>query len=156
MSHLRLLLRINPILTVKHHVKSVIISTKFSTEVARKTEQQTPTSVYEQRIKDGNLKPDPHQEAVINALQLLYEQVNNYKPVSSVTKSSSSFFKWFSKDNNSSPILAPKGLYIHGSVGGGKTTLMDLFYDCCDMVCCLFSLRIIQEIDCHWFCLKFR
>lgn len=135
MSHLSLLLRINPILTVKHHVKSVIIATKLSTEVARKLQPQTPISVYEQRIKDDNLKPDPHQEAVINALQLLYEQVHNYKPVSSVTKSSSSFFKWFTRDNvSSSPILAPKGLYIHGSVGGGKTTLMDLFYDCCDMV----------------------
>lgn len=137
MSHLSLLLRINPTFVVKHHVKSVIISTKFSTEVARKTQPQTPTSVYEHRIKDDNLKPDPHQEAVINALQLLYEQVNNYKPLPLATKSSSSFFKWFQRDeSSSSPILAPKGLYIHGSVGGGKTTLMDLFYDCCDMVCC--------------------
>lgn len=136
MSYLSLIFRTNPILTVKHHVKSVIVLTKFSTETARKTEPQTPMSVYEQRIKDDNLKPDPHQEAVINALQLLYEQVHNYKPVTSGSKSSSSFFKWFSRDDNSSSsIVAPKGLYIHGSVGGGKTTLMDLFYDCCDMVC---------------------
>lgn len=134
MSHL--FLRINPILTVKHHVKSVIISTNFSTEIVHKQQPQTPANVYEQRIKDDNLKPDPHQEAVINALQLLYEQVNNYKPVPTSKTSSSSFFKWFQRDDNSgSPILAPKGLYIHGSVGGGKTTLMDLFYDCCDTVC---------------------
>ncbi|KAG4077028.1 hypothetical protein HA402_016015 [Bradysia odoriphaga] len=132
MSHF--FLRVNPILSVKHHIKSVIISAKFSTEVVRKQQPQTPSNVYEQRIKDDNLKPDPHQEAVINALQLLYEQVNNYKPVSAA-KSSSSFFKWFQKDDDTgSPILAPKGLYIHGSVGGGKTTLMDLFYDCCDTI----------------------
>lgn len=28
-----------------------------------------------------------------------------------------------------SPPTAPKGLYLHGSVGSGKSLLMDLFYD---------------------------
>jgi cell division protein ZapE len=31
------------------------------------------------------------------------------------------------------PPAAPKGLYVHGEVGRGKTFLMDLFYDCVDV-----------------------
>ncbi|KAI8428805.1 hypothetical protein MSG28_007474 [Choristoneura fumiferana] len=47
-----------------------------------------------------------------------------------VTNQSQLFIKIvFFKRNEPKKIVAPKGLYIFGSVGGGKTMLMDLFYE---------------------------
>lgn len=91
-----------------------------------------PLATFEQRIASGELRPDPHQTAVAEVLQSLYEQVHSRQPPQLPSKSSFSwFFKGPSSSANANAQSGPKGLYIHGSVGGGKTTLMDLFYDCC-------------------------
>lgn len=89
-----------------------------------------PMAVLKERIVSGELKEDPHQQKVVQALQKLYDKVNKYEPK---PKSAASGFSWLFKSNSnaSSSTNSLKGLYIHGSVGGGKTTLMDLFYDCC-------------------------
>lgn len=83
------------------------------------------------RIEDKSLLPDEHQVQVIKDLQKLYEQIQTYEPAASTSK-------WFSfgtpKARKEDYI---KGLYIYGSVGGGKTMLMDLFFDCC---CQVFDL----------------
>ena len=36
--------------------------------------------------------------------------------------------------NRLDPSKRIQGLYIYGSVGGGKTMLMDMFFDCCENV----------------------
>lgn len=76
---------------------------------------QSPLSQYQKRLKDGILKPDPVQEHAVTALDRLYGEVLAYKPKKGL----------FSKKNP-----APRGLYMHGGVGRGKSMLMDLFYDC--------------------------
>lgn len=94
-----------------------------------------PIRVLEQKIQSGELKEDKHQEQVMIALQKLYETIQTYEPP--VPAAANRLFgKWFSPKSAKSSIndSIPKGLYIHGSVGGGKTTLMDLFYDCCKTV----------------------
>lgn len=94
-----------------------------------------PMAVLEQKIQSGELKEDNHQEKVMVALHKLYEIVQTYEPpVPAATNRL--FGKWFSSKSAKSSLndSIPKGLYIHGSVGGGKTTLMDLFYDCCKTV----------------------
>ena len=55
-------------------------------------------------------------------LQLVHDAVHGYEPAEPSFMS-----RWFlgSRPNTKTP----KGLYIHGSVGGGKTMLMDLFHD---------------------------
>lgn len=89
-----------------------------------------PIKSLQDKIGAGELKPDEHQTKVMDELQTLYETIQSYTPVELPTQSS--LFKWLpiKKVKNN----APKGLYIHGSVGGGKTTLMDLFYDSCTTV----------------------
>ncbi len=85
---------------------------------------QTPLELYQKRIKDGALKPDPVQEKAIASLQRLYKELmkaHEEKPKS-----------WFEKVTG----LAkrgkdvPMGLYMHGGVGRGKSMVMDLFYEC--------------------------
>lgn len=71
---------------------------------------------------------------MVGDLQKLYEQLKTYEP-----KTEGNISKWFSfgqKKKEVDPVM--KGLYIYGSVGGGKTMLMDMFYDCCQV----FDLEI--------------
>lgn len=74
-----------------------------------------PQQRYQQEIDDGTLLPDRRQAIVIRSLQRLYDDLRN--PVKK---------KWWARQQPG----AAQGLYIYGSVGRGKTHLMDLFYDC--------------------------
>jgi len=80
-----------------------------------------PLKTLHKKIENNELKHDSHQEKVILSLQEVYDNVNKTK------LGGGGFFNW-------KKTVMPKGLYIYGSVGGGKTMLMDLFYDCCDKV----------------------
>lgn len=95
---------------------------------AASTRPDGPSVELQRRIDAFELHPDPHQTAVISALQSLYEQVQSYQPPAKAD-TGSGFFGLFTKKPKL--VKGLKGLYIHGSVGGGKSTLMDLFYDCC-------------------------
>lgn len=104
----------------------------------------TPVQLYEKRVEEKKLMPDKAQKKCAQQLEDLYNVLKDYKPtpVKAIDQSSGGFFsKLWTKDksagSNAVKLLnnsAPKGLYIYGSVGGGKTTLMDLFYDCCTNV----------------------
>jgi predicted ATPase len=65
---------------------------------------------------------------VAEELEKIYGTIKGYEPDPPEGK----FSRWFSfgKRPNMDP---PKGLYIYGSVGGGKTMLMDMFFDCCEV-----------------------
>lgn len=98
----------------------------------------TPMSAYEQKIQSKQLLPDKDQKNTTQELENLFNTLKTYtpKPVR-VDKSGGGFFGRFMKKDQGPPKIelmntnAPKGMYIYGSVGGGKTTLMDMFYDCC-------------------------
>ncbi|XP_061398742.1 putative ATPase N2B [Musca vetustissima] len=99
----------------------------------------TPMTAYEQRIESKKLLPDKVQKATTQDLENLYHAIKNYTPtpVKTQTSGGGGLFGRFLKKEQAAPKIellnetAPKGLYIYGSVGGGKTTLMDMFYDCC-------------------------
>ncbi|KAK2739585.1 hypothetical protein FQN57_006547 [Myotisia sp. PD_48] len=105
-----------------------------------------PMQEYEQRVNSGRLKDDPHQRSIIQHLQDLHDMLTQYNPPkvvrpsveSGTTSSRQSFFnRLFSRSSNDLanktttevPPNLPKGLYMHGDVGCGKTMLMDLFYE---------------------------
>jgi cell division protein ZapE len=74
-------------------------------------------SQYQGKLNSGALKPDSAQRRVIEHLEELNLQLSG--------RSEPSFLKrLFAK-----PTRLPRGLYIHGEVGRGKTMLMDLFFD---------------------------
>lgn len=85
-----------------------------------------PLQLYSQKVSDGSLSQDDHQETVVHHLQELYKEVNLFQRPNLINNSGS-LFNFFRKSPQT--IVAPKGLYIYGSVGGGKTMLMDLFYE---------------------------
>jgi cell division protein ZapE len=75
-----------------------------------------PIKIYKTQIKDGSLKPDPAQEHAVQSLQRLFEDLQNIEPKKRK--------KLFSK-----AIDAPKGVYLYGGVGRGKSMLMDMFFE---------------------------
>lgn len=87
-----------------------------------------PLPLYNRKVADKVLSKDAHQELVVKSLQEVYNAVVNYKRPVITPQGEKSFFNVFSS-NKPQKIKAPTGLYIYGSVGGGKTMLMDLFYE---------------------------
>jgi cell division protein ZapE len=75
----------------------------------------TPIDRLKARIASGELSPDADQERAAQALGALQQRLAQWKPGKRGL---------FSK-----PKPAPKGLYLWGGVGRGKSMLMDLFYD---------------------------
>jgi cell division protein ZapE len=75
---------------------------------------------YQTLVSSGAIEPDPAQEEVAEAFSDLEEQLSGYKPL----RKQGLFGRLFA-DRDEPP---PRGLYIHGDVGRGKTMLMDLFF----------------------------
>ena len=78
----------------------------------------SPLQRYEQAISTDEFTPDEQQFEAMSYLDNLYHQLNEG---SEQKKSFFSFLK--------SKPEAPKGLYMWGGVGRGKTWMMDMFYD---------------------------
>lgn len=94
-------------------------------------------------MQEGTLRDDEHQRTLIQSLQDLHETVASYNPPP-VVKPDPSHLQQDAKPSFLSslfsrkasglatitlPASLPKGLYMYGDVGSGKTMLMDLFYD---------------------------
>jgi cell division protein ZapE len=71
-------------------------------------------SHYRKAVADGTLKPDPAQERAAAKLQALSAALKSYRPGRTL----------FGRVRK-----APRGLYLWGDVGRGKSMLMDLFFD---------------------------
>jgi cell division protein ZapE len=83
----------------------------------------TPAALYQQRIAAGQIKPDPAQAEVMRVLDDLAAQL------SAVPQQKNVLQNLFGKKTP-----PPKGVYIYGGVGRGKSMLMDLFYECAPVV----------------------
>ncbi|MBI5322956.1 cell division protein ZapE [Bradyrhizobium sp.] len=75
---------------------------------------------YKALIASGAIEADAAQMRAAEAFAALEERLSGYKPI----KKQSLFGRLFA-DKDESP---PRGLYVHGEVGRGKTMLMDLFF----------------------------
>ncbi|KAF5387890.1 hypothetical protein D9615_000629 [Tricholomella constricta] len=99
----------------------------------RKESTITPMSEYEKLIETGVLRGDEHQTRIIQKLQDLHDKLVDYNPpkIPEVSPSNSLLSRLFTREvqiPTTPPETAPKGLYLYGDVGTGKTMLMDLFY----------------------------
>ncbi len=90
----------------------------------------TPKARYQQELDDGILNPDAEQSSIIDRLDALSAELGAAKPVTDNKPSSSLFSRWFGGDSDKPKVLhGPKGLYLWGGVGRGKTHLCDMFFE---------------------------
>jgi cell division protein ZapE len=79
-------------------------------------------SQYQALVSSGAIEPDEAQAEVADAFADLERRLANYKPV----RKQGLLGRLFADKDG-----PPRGLYVHGEVGRGKTMLMDLFFQTC-------------------------
>ena len=75
-------------------------------------------------VSAGELTADPAQAAMALRFDRLLGEVHAQRPARK-----SSALGWLFAKRKPETASAPKGLYIHGGVGRGKTMLMDMFFE---------------------------
>jgi cell division protein ZapE len=85
------------------------------------TQNSSFNEAYQAQIASGAIEPDAAQAEVAEAYAALDLRLANYKP----PRKQGLLARLFSSSDKDD---APRGLYVHGEVGRGKTMLMDLFF----------------------------
>jgi cell division protein ZapE len=80
---------------------------------------------YHALVLDHRFQHDPAQAALADRLDALSAKLASYRPDARTGA--------FARLIRMKPALPPRGLYIHGAVGRGKTMLMDLFFAAVDV-----------------------
>jgi cell division protein ZapE len=75
---------------------------------------------YRRMVGYGEIASDPAQALAVEKLQLLSNRLARYAP-----PAKTDIFSFFTRKSGATP----RGLYLFGRVGRGKTMLMDLFFD---------------------------
>ncbi|KAH8370914.1 hypothetical protein KR093_005526 [Drosophila rubida] len=124
-----------------HNQAKFLLQVQLSASAVHQFRNLCPMAEYDKRVRSGQLIADDKQKGTMQQLEKLYKRIKGYQP-SKQSNSSDGFFSRFlggksteedADDDLNAGSHAPQGLYVYGSVGVGKTTLMDLFYDCCEI-----------------------
>jgi cell division protein ZapE len=88
---------------------------------AAETGEAGPAGLYRERVQAGLIHADPAQQRVVGRLQQLHDQLRDYRPPAERR----GWLDWLGLGDNGA---TPKGIYLWGPVGRGKSMLMDLLF----------------------------
>ncbi|KAJ2814532.1 ATPase, partial [Coemansia sp. 'formosensis'] len=95
-----------------------------------------PIGEYKRLVQTGQFIDDSFQRHIVSRLDRLYRELLDYTPAKPPLPAPKALGgvgylkKLFARTTDLDKMPdAPRGLYIYGDVGTGKTTTMDLFYD---------------------------
>nr|WP_321984352.1 cell division protein ZapE [uncultured Lichenicoccus sp.] len=83
-----------------------------------------PLEAYRRRVADGLLAADPEQERAAARLDVLFEEMRHYPGAHAARRGLRGLFGRASRTT-----VRPRGIYLVGDVGRGKSMLMDLFFE---------------------------
>ncbi|TYZ69409.1 hypothetical protein PybrP1_009242 [[Pythium] brassicae (nom. inval.)] len=99
---------------------------------------------YRALVDDGAITYDSVQVRAVRHLDVLFTQLADYGgPSAASTEASLASVSWWQRltssanaetDVKTAGDMTPRGLYIHGGVGCGKTFVMDMFFDAVPIV----------------------
>ncbi|MBL4612820.1 MAG: cell division protein ZapE, partial [Emcibacter sp.] len=98
--------------------------TVFSNDPTVSVILSDPLSRYVQMLEADELRPDDHQRQIMEKLQSLHHDLMDYEV--RLSKKQGVVSRLFGKARK---VDFPKGLYVHGDVGRGKSMIMDLFFE---------------------------
>lgn len=91
---------------------------------------KTPLGTYGARLDAGELRPDPDQLALVERFERLAKELEFYPELSGHGRRlTAKSWRIFSLFTGADKERMPRGLYIVGGVGRGKSMLMDLFFE---------------------------
>ena len=114
---------------------------EFATVQHSNPENWGPLDEYDERVHSRQLREDEHQRTIVQSLHDLHDMLRDYRApkvahpsIESLKPASRSilgslFGRKPPRRRTELPPNLPKGLYMFGDVGSGKTMLMDMFYD---------------------------
>ncbi len=80
---------------------------------------------YAELVALGKIEADPAQADLAERFDALAARLSGYHP----QRRPGALGRWI----GAKPVEPPRGLYVHGEVGRGKTFLMDMFHDAADV-----------------------
>lgn len=92
-----------------------------------------PVAALKAMVASGKMHPDPKQLKAAERLEALTDRLKGYKPQPKQNKSSGFLARLGLNGGSGGAQATPKGLYVFGPVGRGKSMLMDLVFDHADV-----------------------